>query len=118
MEGPQFILFGTTHFLSLALIFAVMIAFPKIINEYLHDISSYTHGLEFYKGFLYESTGLNGFSSLKKLDVFNNKVLEKRFLDDQYFGEGLTVINDKIFSGLNFKSLSSVKSYGTGVDPV
>ena len=68
----------------------------KIINEYLHDISSYTQGLEFYNGFLYESTGLNGFSSLKKLDVFNNKVLEKRFLDDQYFGEGLTVINDKI----------------------
>ena len=68
----------------------------KIINEYSHDISSYTQGLEFYNGYLYESTGLNGFSSLKKLDVFNNKVLEKRFLDNQYFGEGLTIINEKI----------------------
>ena len=64
----------------------------KIINEYFHDISSYTQGLEFHNGFLYESTGLNGFSSLQKLDVFNNKVLEKRFLDNQYFGEGLTII--------------------------
>ena len=35
MEGPQFILFGTTHFVSLALIFAVMIAFPKTVNKYL-----------------------------------------------------------------------------------
>ena len=35
MEGPQFILFGTTHIVSLAFIFAVMIAFPKIINKYL-----------------------------------------------------------------------------------
>ncbi len=68
----------------------------KIINEYYHDISSYTQGLEFHNGFLYESTGLNGFSSLKKIDVFNNKVLEKRFLDNQYFGEGLTIINNKI----------------------
>ena len=75
----------------------------KIINEYSHDISSYTQGLEFYDGFLYESTGLNGFSSLKKLDVFNSKVLEKRFLDNQYFGEGLTVINEKILQ-LTWKS--------------
>ncbi len=75
----------------------------KIINEYSHDISSYTQGLEFYDGFLYESTGLNGFSSLKKLDVFNSKVLEKRFLDNQYFGEGLTIINEKILQ-LTWKS--------------
>ena len=68
----------------------------RIINEYSHDISSYTQGLEFHNGFLYESTGLNGFSSLNKLDVFNNKLLEKRFLDNQYFGEGLTIINNKI----------------------
>ena len=75
----------------------------KIVNEYSHDISSYTQGLEFYDGFLYESTGLNGFSSLKKLDVFNSKVLEKRFLDNQYFGEGLTIINEKILQ-LTWKS--------------
>lgn len=68
----------------------------EIINEYDHDISSYTQGLEFNGNYLYESTGLNGFSSLKKIDLFKNKVIETRFLDKQYFGEGLTIINDKI----------------------
>ena len=74
-----------------------------IINEFNHDISSYTQGLEFYNEYLYESTGLNGFSSLRKIDLFNNKVLETRFLDKQYFGEGLTIINDKILQ-LTWKS--------------
>ena len=50
----------------------------KIINEFQHDISSYTQGLEFNDGYLYESTGLNGFSSLKKIDVFNNKIIESK----------------------------------------
>ena len=68
----------------------------EIINEYDHDISSYTQGLEFNGNYLYESTGLNGFSSLKKIDLFKNKVIETRFLDKQYFGEGLTIINNKI----------------------
>ena len=75
----------------------------KIINEFQHDISSYTQGLEFNDGYLYESTGLNGFSSLKKIDVFNNKIIESRFLDKQYFGEGLTIINGKILQ-LTWKS--------------
>jgi len=74
-----------------------------IINEYNHDISSYTQGLEFNGNYLYESTGLNGFSSLKKIDLFKNKVIETRFLDKQYFGEGLTIINNKILQ-LTWKS--------------
>ena len=75
----------------------------EIINEYDHDISSYTQGLEFYGDYLYESTGLNGYSSLKKIDLFNNKVIKSRFLDKQYFGEGLTIINNKILQ-LTWKS--------------
>ena len=68
----------------------------EIINEFPHDITSYTQGLEFYNGFLYESTGLNGYSSINKIDVLNNKVLEKKYLEDKYFGEGLSVINDNL----------------------
>ena len=75
----------------------------EIINEYDHDISSYTQGLEFNGNYLYESTGLNGFSSIKKIDLFKNKVIETRFLDKQYFGEGLTIINNKILQ-LTWKS--------------
>ena len=75
----------------------------EIINEFSHDISSYTQGLEFYGNFLYESTGLNGYSSIKKIDLFQNRVIETRFLDKQYFGEGLTIINNKIIQ-LTWKS--------------
>ena len=46
---------------------------------------------------------MNGFSSLKKIDLFKNKVIETRFLDKQYFGEGLTIINNKILQ-LTWKS--------------
>lgn len=68
-----------------------------IINEYPHDISLYTQGLEFNNNILFESTGLNGFSSLRKFDIFNNKLIDVRFLDDEYFGEGLTIFENKIF---------------------
>lgn len=69
----------------------------KILNIYDHDISSYTQGLEFHNDILYESTGLNGFSSLKKIDLFNgNKILNTKFLDNEFFGEGLTIFNQRI----------------------
>ena len=69
----------------------------KILNIYDHDISSYTQGLEFHNDILYESTGLNGFSSLKKIDLFNgNKILNTKFLDNEFFGEGLTIFDKRI----------------------
>ena len=70
----------------------------KIINEFKHDISSYTQGLEFDdKYFLYESTGQYGYSSLKKIDFKTGKVLNKLFLDKSFFGEGITILNNKLF---------------------
>ena len=68
----------------------------EIVNEFPHDITSYTQGLEFYNGFLYESTGLNGYSTINKIDLLNDKVLEKKYLENKYFGEGLTIINDNL----------------------
>ena len=68
----------------------------EIINEFPHDITSYTQGLEFYNGVLYESTGLNGYSTINKIDILNNRVLEKKYLEKKYFGEGLTIINDNL----------------------
>ena len=61
----------------------------EIVNEFPHDITSYTQGLEFYNGFLYESTGLNGYSTINKIDLLNDKVLEKKYLENKYFGEVL-----------------------------
>ena len=69
----------------------------EIVNTYAHDITSYTQGLEFYKGDLYESTGQYGESKLRKLDYKNGSVLKNVDLSSSYFGEGLSVLNDKIY---------------------
>ncbi len=69
----------------------------EVINEYPHDITSYTQGLEFYNGELYESTGQYGKSKLRKVDYKTGTVLENIDLSKTYFGEGLTVLNNKIY---------------------
>ena len=69
----------------------------EIVNTYPHDITSYTQGLEFYKGGLYESTGQYGESKLRKLDYKNGTILKTINLNKAYFGEGLSVLNDKIY---------------------
>lgn len=69
----------------------------KIINEYPHDKNAYTQGLEYYNGFLYETTGRRGQSSLRKVDIKTGKVLQKVNLEKEYFGEGMSILNNKIF---------------------
>ncbi|WP_425075771.1 glutaminyl-peptide cyclotransferase [Psychroserpens sp. S379A] len=69
----------------------------KIVNEYPHDITSYTQGLEFYNDELYESTGQYGESKLRKVDYKTGNVLKNVNLANQYFGEGLTILNDNIY---------------------
>ena len=68
----------------------------KIINSYPHDTNAYTQGLEYYNGFLYETTGRRGKSSLRKVEIKTGKVLQKIDLDKKYFGEGMTIVNNKI----------------------
>jgi glutamine cyclotransferase len=75
----------------------------KIINTYPHDINAYTQGLEFYKDAFYESTGQYGASSLRKVDFKTGKVIQKLPLNNSYFGEGITVVNDQIIQ-LTWKS--------------
>jgi len=69
----------------------------KIINSYPHDKNAYTQGLEFHDGYLYESTGKNGKSSLRKVELKTGKVVQQIDLDSQYFGEGMTKLGDQIF---------------------
>jgi len=68
-----------------------------IINEYPHDIDAYTQGLEFFQDTLYESTGQYGNSSLRKTNFETGEVFKKVELADQYFGEGLSILNDNIY---------------------
>lgn len=69
----------------------------KIINSYPHDTKAYTQGLEYYNGFLYETTGRRGQSTLRKVEIETGKVLQKIDLDEKYFGEGMTILNNKIY---------------------
>lgn len=69
----------------------------EIVNTYPHDITSYTQGLEFFNGELYESTGQKGESKLRKVNYKTGEVLKNINLGDQYFGEGLTILNNKIY---------------------
>ena len=68
----------------------------KIINTYNHNIQSYTQGLEFYKDKLYESVGKRGRSKLLLTNYKTGKILSEIKLDDEYFAEGLTILNNKI----------------------
>ena len=68
-----------------------------IISESNHDQKAYTQGLEIYENFLFESTGLNGKSSLRKINFNTGEIINMINLEYEYFGEGLTVLNDKIY---------------------
>src|SRR5215510_7756386 len=69
----------------------------EIINTYPHDPSAYTQGLVYHDGSLYESTGLNGRSSLRKIDLKTGNVLRKVDLEPQFFGEGLTLLDGRAY---------------------
>ncbi len=67
-----------------------------IVNRFPHQIDAYTQGLEFVEDTLYESNGELGKSTLRKLEYTSGKVLNEYKMDDIYFGEGLTILNDRI----------------------
>ena len=69
----------------------------NILNEYPHDITSYTQGIEFFNDTLYESTGQYKESKLRKVDYKTGNILKNINLANEYFGEGLTILNNKIY---------------------
>lgn len=95
----------------------------EILNTYPHDSRAYTQGLEFYQDTLYESTGKKGRSSLRKVDYKSGEVLKQIDLDNTIFGEGMTILNGKIYqltwqSGIGYvydlKSFEKVDSFQYG----
>jgi glutamine cyclotransferase len=69
----------------------------KVINVYPHDPHAFTQGLIFDQGFLYESTGLRGRSTLRQVRLETGEVLNSRRLPSHYFGEGVTLLDGKLF---------------------
>ncbi len=68
----------------------------KIVNTYPHDQSAFTEGLFFDNGFLYESTGLYGNSTLRRVELDTGQVLQSYALPNQFFGEGITDYDNEI----------------------
>jgi len=69
----------------------------KVINEFPHDPEGFTQGLEYHNGALYESTGqYEGKSSLRRVDLKTGQIQRKINLGRQYFGEGLTIVDNRI----------------------
>ncbi|MCA1557981.1 MAG: glutaminyl-peptide cyclotransferase, partial [Acidobacteria bacterium] len=69
----------------------------EIVATYPHDKKAYTQGLAFDDGLIYESTGQYDESSLRKVELKKGKVKKKIDLPGQYFAEGMTILNGKIY---------------------
>jgi glutamine cyclotransferase len=75
----------------------------NVVNVYPHDEAAFTQGLVFEDGFLYEGTGLYGQSTLRRVELDTGNVTQLYSLPDQFFGEGITIFEDKIIQ-LTWKS--------------
>src|SRR5579875_3782430 len=83
--------------------FLVLVAVPifcatpvyrvRVVHVYPHDRRAFTQGLEYRGGYLYESTGLYGQSTLRQEELETGKVIREIHLPARYFGEGITVLN-------------------------
>jgi glutamine cyclotransferase len=68
----------------------------EVVSVYPHDQNAFTQGLVIEQGVLYESTGLYGNSSLRRVDLETGNVLQSYALPPEFFGEGVTVFGDRI----------------------
>jgi glutamine cyclotransferase len=75
----------------------------EVVRTYPHDALAFTQGLFFLNGYLYESTGLEGRSSLRKVRLEDGSVMQKYDLPRQYFGEGIVQWKDRLI-GLTYRS--------------
>jgi len=63
----------------------------QVVRSYPHDPKAFTQGLQYVDGFLYEGTGLNGSSSIRKVKLETGEVIQRHDVPKQYFGEGIAV---------------------------
>src|SRR5919201_5962673 len=68
----------------------------QIVRVYPHDPAAFTQGLQYVDGVLYEGTGLNGRSSIRKVKLETGEVLQRRDVPAQHFGEGITIWKDDL----------------------
>jgi glutamine cyclotransferase len=68
----------------------------QIVRVYPHDHDAFTQGLQYVDGVFYEGTGLNGRSSIRRVELETGKVLQKREVPSEHFGEGITVFKSDL----------------------
>src|SRR3954464_5250632 len=69
----------------------------QMIRSFPHDAEAFTQGLEYVDGFLYEGTGLNGRSSIRRVALDTGAVVQRRAVGPEHFGEGITIWEDRLF---------------------
>lgn len=69
----------------------------EVVATYPHDPQAFTQGLVYEDGYLFEGTGRNGESSLRRVDLATGEVLQRSNLGARYFGEGITILGDRIY---------------------
>ena len=69
----------------------------EIVSSFPHSTTSFTQGLEFNNGILYEGTGQKGLSMVAQVNLTTGETIKKMGLDGTYFGEGITILGDKLY---------------------
>jgi len=69
----------------------------KVVKEYPHDVHSYTQGLFFHEGTLYETTGQWGESTIRTVDLETGQPILNKKLSDKYFGEGSVILDGDLY---------------------
>jgi glutamine cyclotransferase len=91
-----------------------------VVAAYPHDRDAFTQGLQYVDGILYEGTGLNGRSSIRRVQLETGTVIQRRELPQEYFGEGITLFKSQLYqltyqSGIAFtydaKTFTLVKTF-------
>lgn len=101
------------------------VASYEVVNTFRHDAQAFTQGLFFHDGNLFESTGQYGESTLRKVEVTTGKVLKSHSVPEDYFAEGATLLNGKIYQltwqektafvyDLDLKVLKEIRYAGEG----
>ena len=70
---------------------------PRILHDYPHDTYAFTQGLLVHDGTMYESTGLEGQSSIRQVDIVSGNLRLQCNLPRPYFGEGITILYDQLY---------------------
>jgi len=69
----------------------------SVLRKFPHDTRAYTQGYAYHNGYIYEGTGQPGHSSVRKINPGNGEVIVSNPMEPQYFGEGITILNNRIY---------------------